>query len=182
MNESPTKTKSRPTSGGTQTRGFNWQLLAIVAIGCCAVMMLGMIGMVVQNGTDTRLNSVATTTPTPNVTNSHNNYYGMLPDVIKQELQQSTSPVVIQPQPQPQPTQTVIVQEQPRQTGPNVVYIRPERPPVVEDTIIVYVRPEVREPQTRVVVIDERYERLNAEYLARKAAIQNEGRVVVVGN
>jgi hypothetical protein len=177
MNE--TKTRNRVASVPTSKTGFNWQLLAICAICCCAVMLTGLIGMVVQSGTDTRLNDVATT---PNVTNSHNNYYGLLPDAIKQQLQPMTTPtpqpVVTQPQTQPQ--QTVVIQEQPQRTGPNIVYIRPERQPVAEDTTIVYVRPEVRQPQTRVVVIDERYERLNAEYLARKAAIENEGRVVVV--
>ena len=177
MTLNETKTRNRVTNvTNNKTSGFNWQLLAICSICCCAVMLTGLIGMVVQSGADTRLNDVATT---PNVTNSHNNYYGMLPDAIKQQLQPTTPPVIV---PQTQPQQTVVVQEQPQRTGPNVVYIRPERPPVVEDTTIVYVRPEVREPQTRVVVIDERYERLNAEYLARKAAIQNEGRVVVVGN
>jgi len=182
MTLNETKTRNRVTNVTNNKTGFNWQLLAICAICaicCCAVMLTGLIGMVAQSGTDTRLNDVATT---PNVTNSHNNYYGLLPDAIKQQLQPATTtqPVVIQPQTQPQ--QTVVIQEQPQRTGPNVVYIRPDRQPVAEDTTIVYVRPEVRQPQTRVVVIDERYERLNAEYLERKAAIQNEGRVVVVGN
>lgn len=101
MTLNETKTRNRVTNvTNNKTSGFNWQLLAICSICCCAVMLTGLIGMVVQSGADTRLNDVATT---PNVTNSHNNYYGMLPDAIKQQLQPTTTPpVVIQPQTQPQ--------------------------------------------------------------------------------
>jgi len=107
---------------------------------------------------DTHLKDVAQTPP--NITN--NNYHIAAPTNPAPEL----PPMFVQTSPDPVPQQKIIYVEQPR----------PE--PAPDTTIVVY-KPEVRQPVQKVVVIDERYERLKAEHEARMREWTS-GPVVVV--
>ena len=48
-----------------------------------------------------------------------------------------------------------------------ITYIEQPRPDRTEDTTIVVYKPEVRQPVQKVIVVDERYERLKAEHEQR---------------
>lgn len=170
---SPKNPNPQYTGGGF---GHNrWMFLALgsLTFGCLAVA--GLVGMLVQQritpmplvekapaasapvSLDTRLTDVKPTTPNIVESFNTNNYYGQKPTpapVVKVE--------------EPAPNQVVVVE--PQRPVPQTVYIRPESaPPHPGDLTVVIVKPEVRPPEQRVIVIDERADRLRREHLERKA-------------
>ena len=147
---------------------------------CCAIMGLALIGAY-AGAKDTHLKDVATTPPS--ITN--NNYHIAAPTNPAPELpplpqMRPTTPAVMSnvayvPQPQ-----TVFVQASPDPVPQQkIIYVEQPRPEPVPDTTIVVYKPEIRQPVQKVVVIDERYERLKAEHEARMKEWTS-GPVVVV--
>jgi hypothetical protein len=82
-------------------------------------------------------------------------------------------------EPESEPTTVYVepVARQPRKH--NIIYVQQPEPEPAPDTTIVVYKPEVRQPVHKVVVIDERFERLSAEHEARMKAWTS-GPVVVV--
>lgn len=155
-------------------------LLTICLGICCAIMGLALIGAY-AGAKDTHLKDVAQTPP--NITN--NNYHvnspaPTTPDLPPIPQMRPTTPAVLSnvayvPQPQ-----TVYVQTSPDPVPQQkIIYVEQPRPEPVPDTTIVVYKPEVRQPVQKVVVIDERYERLKAEHEARMKEWTS-GSVVVV--
>lgn len=152
----------------------NWMMVAFCAIVCCAVLGGGLIGMGMSSP-DTHLKDV-----TPN--HITNNNYHVTPDTMPGVLPKDT-PQQLSPQPShlhqatyrtgqnvatyqasPQP-QTVYVQASPEPVPQQkIIYVEQPRPEPIPDTTIVIYKPEVRQPQQRIVVIDERQQRLQREH------------------
>lgn len=163
-------------------------LLTICLGVCCAIMGLALIGAY-AGAKDTHLKDVAQTPPQP-TTITNNNYHVNSPAPVAEtapavhELR-PTSPasmmtnVAYVPQREPSP-QTVFIQTSPEpMPQQKIIYVEQPRPEPVPDTTIVVYKPEVRQPVQKVVVIDERYERLKAEHEARMREWTS-GPVVVV--
>jgi hypothetical protein len=166
MNETATKRNRVANVATNRTTPFNWRLLAICSIVCCAVMMVGLIGATIQ---DTRLSGVETK-PIQHVTNSHNTYNGVLPGALPEQqtpipATTTTTSTPVQPvATTPQKPQTVVIQATPEPTPQQrIIYVEQPRPEPVPDTTIVIYKPEVRQPQQKIVVIDEREERIRRE-------------------
>jgi hypothetical protein len=149
---------------------------------CCGLMMAGMIGMAIgKNQTsDTRLTSTTTVTPTtthPNVPdanrshviNSHNTYYGVpAPELATKPahvIHNYVPELVTKPASVASAHHTVIVQDVPPPPQQLVIVQNPTPPP--PDLNVTIIRPEVRQPQQTITIIDERAERLMREHNAR---------------
>lgn len=154
-------------------------LLTICLGICCAIMGLALIGAY-AGAKDTHLKDVATTPPSITNNNYHVNSPAPTPELPPMPQVRPTTPAVMSsvayvPQPQ-----TVYVQASPDPVPQQkIIYVEQPRPEPVPDTTIVVYKPEVRQPVQKVVVIDERYERLKAEHEARMKEWTS-GPVVVV--
>lgn len=122
------------------------KILTICLSVCCALMGLTLVG-VYASGKDTRLPIVGSAPP--NITNHY--HVNQNPDDVTNSQPQT---VVFQASSEP-------VQQQ------KITYIEQPRPDQTEDTTIVIYKPEVRQPVQKVIVVDERYERLKAEHEQR---------------
>jgi len=166
----------------TATKKSNPNLLAMCLGACCVLMGLALIGA--YAGKDTSLKGVAQTPPQP-TTITNNNYHvngqptTQQPDLPQMPQVRPTTPVsTVAYQPQPQ---TVYVQASPEPVvQQKIVYVEQPRPDPVPDTTIVIYKPEIRQPVQRIVVVDERFERLKAEHEQRMREWTS-GPVVVVG-
>lgn len=126
------------------------KILTVCLSVCCALMGLTLVG-VYASGKDTRLPIVGSAPP--NITNHY--HVNQTPDNV------TYVPTNSQPQ-------TVVFQasSEPVQQQ-KITYIEQPRPDRTEDTTIVVYKPEVRQPVQKVIVVDERYERLKAEHEQR---------------
>lgn len=141
----------------TAAKKSNPNLLAMCLGACCVLLGLALIGSYV--GKDTHLKDVVQTTPQP-TTITNNNYHvngqptTQQPDLPQMPQVRPTMPVTnvayLQASPEPVAQQKIIYVEQPR-------------PDPVTDTTIVIYKPENRQPVQRIVVIDEREERIKRE-------------------
>ena len=173
MEQFTEKPKGRPAMerNGTkhESKPFNWMLLAIASMICSGLMMAGMIGMSIgkNQASDTRLTSTTTVTPTTpsptlpdvpsNVINSHNTYHGVpVPEL-------ATKPVSVASITNAH--HTVLVQDAPPPPQQLVIVQNPTPPP--PDLNVTIIRPEVRQPQQTITIIDERAERLMREHNVR---------------
>jgi hypothetical protein len=173
MEPKTTKTKSNPN------------LLAMCLGACCLLMGLALIGAFMGDK-DTSLKSVATTPPQP-TTITNNNYHvngqptTQMPDLPQMPQVRPTQVSTVAYAPQPQP-QTVVIQASSEPVAQQkIIYVEQPRPEPVPDTTIVIYKPEVRQPVQKIVVIDERFERLKAEHEQRMREWTS-GPVVVVGS
>lgn len=142
----------------------------------CLFMGVALIGAY-SGDKDTRLKDV------PHITN--NNYHvtpnvaaDLIPAPHRSTPTSLTVPVAYtRHEPTPQ---TVMIQASPDPVPEQrIIYVEKPRPEPAPDTTIVVYKPEVRQPVHKVVVIDERYERLKAEHEARMREWTS-GPVVVV--
>jgi hypothetical protein len=153
----------------------------------CAIMGVALIGAYAK---DTRLPIVSA--EHPHITNNNYHVNGQpteqIPDMSPLPHVRSTQHVAYvqeQPQtlvlqtPEPQP-QTVILQASPEPVVQHkVIYVEQPRPEPVPDTTIVIYKPETRQPVQKVVIYDERFERLKSEHELRMKEWTS-GPVVVV--
>lgn len=157
--------------GSPKYTGFNWRMIAFAALFVGILAVFGRLGTLcekidssnhpVANVTpvsgpapvDTRLSTIKDT-PTI-IENSFNNYYGSAsPSDSKPAAKTPALTVAIEPVETEQPKTVVVL---PKASAPHP-----------GDLTVVIVKPEVRPPESRVIVIDERAERLRREYLERK--------------
>lgn len=147
-----------------------WKYAAI-GMATCMVMMFGLIG----------IGAMVSDSP-PTATITHHHHYNTNPTV----LAPAPTPVMLAPVPEtrPSPIQHALYvpqQEQPSTTVINVpaaptpvpktTVIMRERPDTPPDQTVVFYQPEIRQPQTKIVVVDERVERLRGEYEIRQAEL-----------
>lgn len=112
---------------------------------CCALMGMTLVGVYAK---DTHLPIVGSAPPNIHYHASSNENVTYVP----QNSQPQT--VVFEASSEPVHRQKITYTEQPR-------------PDQIDDTTIVIYKPEVRQPVQKIVVYDERYERLKAEHEQR---------------
>mgnify|MGYP006054248389 CR=1 FL=1 len=151
-------------------------ILAMCLGACCLLMGLALIGAYVK---DTHLKDVAWLW----AAFTNNNYHvDSQPTTGIPNLPQPSTPVetvayaapsqpqmVFQASHEPVPQQKIVYVAQRPEPVPEttIIYVEQPRPEPVPDTTIVIYKPEVRQPVQKIVVIDERFERLKAEHEAR---------------
>lgn len=143
-------------------------MIAAICLGfICTLMFAGIVGKEYERSKipDTRYTSVERTISQPelgqkpNIINSYNQYIPPSPAYV------SPAPNVVIPTLHHQPVEHAVYTNYQPSSQRVVLVQNPEPPPA--DLNVVFVRPEVRQPQTTVTVIDERAERLRREHEER---------------
>lgn len=128
--------------------GFGWKMygLCFIALASTGLLIAGLMGVKL----DTHLNS----SDAKSIANSYNTYHGVQPTISDDVQNSPSSSTDIKSVAYRQPSQ--------RQ---NIVFY--EDAPEPEDLTVYIVKPEVRKRQNKVVIIDQRAQRLRREFLAR---------------